>query len=551
MDPVTREVLRNGFEALCEETKASLVRTGHSPNIRDRRDCSTALFDATGELVAMSESIPVHLGSMPFSVEAVMAEFELDELYEGDSVALNDPFKGGSHLPDVTLVTPVFLDGEVAAVAANRAHHSDVGGSTPGGMSGGSTELFQEGLVIPPVKLLERGEWSEGTLDIVLSNVRTPGERLGDLRAQRAANETCARRLGEMAEGHGTGKLKEAFDEVKDYSERRMRAAIREVPDGCYSFEDRLDGDGRGNSDVAIAAEVTVSGGELEVDFSGSAEQTEGPVNSVFAVTASATYFAVLSVTDPEIPPNKGCYRPVEIVAPSGTVVNAEHPAPVVGGNLETSQRIVDVLLGAFAEPLPDRVVAGCQGTMNNLAFGGRDREGESYVFYETHGGGFGASPGKDGMDGVHSHMSNTLNTPVEVLETEYPFRVLLYGLREGSGGHGEFRGGLGLRRELRLEGGSATFSLLADRRKNPPYGLSGGGPGSVGEDRLVRDGDPEPLDSKTTVPLEEGDVVSIGTPGGGGYGDPELRDPEAVRRDVEAGKLPRQKAEDIYGWKA
>jgi len=591
VDPVTLEVVRNGCVAVAEEMNANLVRTGYSPNIKERRDCSCALFDARGEMVSQAENMPVHLGAMPFSVAAAVDAFEGD-LNPGDAVLLNDPFRGGAHLPDLTLVSPVFEPSEaqsasetrtgseatrerdaedqeprLVAYAANRAHHADIGGSTAGSVAADSTEIYQEGLRIPPVKLFEGGEVNEDILQTILVNVRTPDERRGDIRAQEAANETARERVHGMVHEYGADTLESAFEAVKDYSERRMRSEIEAFPDGTYEFADLLDDDGRGNEDLPIEAAVTVDGDEVAVDFAGTAPQTEGPINAVRAVTSSATYYAVRCVTDPDIPPNHGCYRPITIDAPERSLVNPEPPAAVVGGNLETSQRVTDVVLGAFATEAPERVLAACQGTMNNVTFGGTDprgvdeqgdgseTDGEPYAFYETQGGGFGGRAGTDGMDGVHVHMSNTMNTPAEVLETAYPLRILRYSLRPDSGGAGEFRGGLGLRRDIEVRDHTARFSLLADRQQHAPYGLAGGDEGERGAAYLYEDSvadesvsTGEKLSQKSVHDLPPGSVVSIRTPGAGGYGDPGERSPAALARDLRLGKLTPEAARERYG---
>lgn len=563
IDSVTLEIIRNACAAVAEEMNANLIRTGYSPNIKERRDCSCALFDAHGEMISQAENMPVHLGAMPFSVAAAIERFPPENLEPGDAILLNDPFRGGAHLPDLTLVTPVFVDETVVAYAANRAHHADVGGSHAGSVAADSTEIYQEGIRIPPVKLYERNDMNEMVMDIIRANVRTPDERRGDLRAQQTANETGRRRFEELVEKYGQTHLTAALEEIKDYSERRMRAEIMSLPDGTYRFEDVLDDDGRGNKNLRVVAEVAIDGDTVRVDFDGTAAQTEGPVNAVFAVTASATYYVVRCVTDPDIPPNHGCYRPVEINAPEGTIVNPKPPAAVVGGNLETSQRVTDVVLGAFAQAAPERVLAGCQGTMNNVTFGGIDpRDDSPYAFYETQGGGFGGRLGKDGMDGVHVHMSNTMNTPIEVLETAYPLRVECYEFREDSGGAGEFRGGLGLRRDIRVCNHSATFSLLAERHQHTPYGLCGGLDGTPGAAYLhspdcntesdqretrVTETEWEQLPEKTVRTLSSGKTVSIRTPGAGGYGEPEERDRNAIIRDIELGKLSVETAKEHY----
>jgi N-methylhydantoinase B len=558
VDPVTLEVLRNACRGVASEMNATLVRTAHSPNITDRRDCSSALFDPAGAMISQAESIPVHLGAMPHSVAAALEAFPAETLAPGDAVLSNDPFHGGAHLPDLTLVAPVFAGDDLVALAANRAHHADVGGGNAGSIAADSTEIYAEGVRIPPVKLYDAGERNEAVADLLFANVRTPKERAGDLRAQHAANQTARERFGDIVERYGRGTVAAGLAAIQDYSEERMRAAIAELPDGQYRFEDALDGDGRGGEPVTIAATVTVDGDRIEADFAGSDPQGPGALNAPIAVTTSATYYAVRCVTDPEIPPNAGCYRPVEIRAPAGTVVNADPPAAVVGGNLEVSQRVVDVLFGALGEAVPERVAAAGQGTMNNLTLGGTDpRSGDPFAFYETQGGGSGGRAGGDGMDGVHVHMSNTRNTPAEVLETAYPLRVRRYELRTDSGGAGEFRGGLGLRRDVEARG-PMRCNLLADRREHAPYGVAGGEDGAPGADYLLADdgvgsdGDNreamERLDPKSTRELEAGDVVSIRTPGGGGYGDPAERSVERVRRDLRRGKITAERAQEVYG---
>jgi N-methylhydantoinase B len=592
VDPVTLEVVRNAFEAVAEEMNADLVRTAYSPNITERRDCSTALFDADGEMIAQAETMPVHLGAMPFSVAAAVEAFPRSQLQPGDSILLNDPFRGGAHLPDLTLVTPIFdaAGDELLAFAANRAHHADVGGATAGSVGAASTEIYEEGLRVPPVKLEighgrgdsdQKGvstavdsELNEDVLSILLANVRTPAERRGDLRAQTAANATGRRRFHDLLADHGE-TVPAAMDAVKDYSERRMRSALAELPDGRYEFTDELESDGRGNGPLPISVAVEIDDTDVRVDFAGTADQTAGPVNAVRAVTVSATYYAVRCVTDPEIPPNHGCYRPVEVDTPSGSLVDPEPPAAVVGGNLETSQRVTDAVFGALAAADPEAVPAAGQGTMNNVTFGGTDPRvgstdddessavaagddesgavtagGTQYAFYETEAGGFGAHSAGDGNDGVHVHMSNTLNTPAEVLETAYPLRVERYELRPDTGGAGEFRGGLGLRRDIRVREHTSRFSLLAERHSRRPYGLAGGEPGATGGAYLVDDeGEPvEALDAKETRDLPPGSVVSVRTPGGGGFGDPEDRDTGRVVRDLRLGKLSVARARVVYG---
>jgi N-methylhydantoinase B len=549
VDPVTLEVVRNACTALAEEMNATLVRTAYSPNITDRRDCSCALFDPAGGMVSQAENIPVHLGAMPHSVAAALEAFPRDALEPGDAILLNDPFHGGAHLPDLTLVAPIFDGNDLVAIAANRAHHADVGGPTAGSVASDATEIYGEGVRIPPVKLYEAGERNDAVHDLLFANVRTPEERAGDLRAQHAANQTAGNRFGEILDRYGHETVASALAAIQDYAEDRMQAEIGDLPAGTYRFEDVLDGDGRGTEDVTIAAAIEIGDRAVRVDFAGTDEQVPGAINAPIAVTTSATYYAVRCVTDPEIPPNAGSSRPIDIDAPPGTVVNAEPPAAVVGGNLEVSQRVVDVLFGAFAEAVPERVAAAGQGTMNNLTFGGTDpRDGSPVAFYETQGGGSGGHAGADGMDGVHVHMSNTRNTPVEVLETAYPLRVRRYALRPDSGGPGEFRGGLGLRRDVEARA-EMTCSVLADRRRHAPYGIAGGEAGAPGEDYLLSGGTAERLDPKSTRELAPGETVSLRTPGGGGYGRPDDRNEDRIERDLRLGKCTPARVREVYGF--
>ncbi len=517
MDAVTLEVTRNALIGVAEEAGVALRRTAYSPNIKERVDCSAALFDPDGEMVAQAEHIPVHLGSMPASVAAALDRFP--HLEAGDQVLLSDPFAGGTHLPDWTLVAPVSRLGRRLGYVANRAHHADVGGMAPGSMPGGATEIFQEGLRIPPVRLWRSGREDPEVVALLLANSRTPHERLGDLRAQAGANELGARRLIELADRLGEGLLREAMERTKDHAERSMRAAIARIPDGRYTFQDYLDSDGVTETDVLIRAEVTVAGDRVAIDFQGSAPQQRGNVNAPMAVTLSCCYFVLRAVTDPEIPANAGSHRPIEVRAPAGSVVNASPPAAVSAGNVETSQRIVDVLLGALAEALPDRIPAASQGTMNNTTIGGSDPSGNPFTYYETVAGGQGARPGRDGMSGVHTHMTNTLNTPVEALELAYPLRVREYRLRDRTGGAGRWRGGDGIRRSIEVLAEQATVSLLTDRRRRGPWGLAGGEPGTPGKNLLLREGEVHTLPSKCSLEARRGDVIIVETPGGGGFG--------------------------------
>ncbi|MGH3443654.1 MAG: hydantoinase B/oxoprolinase family protein [Nitriliruptorales bacterium] len=516
MDPVTLEVTRNALVGIAEEAGAALRRTAYSPNIKERVDCSTALFDPGGGMVAQAEHIPVHLGSMPASVAASLDVF--GELAAGDQVLVSDPFAGGTHLPDWTLVAPVWHDERLIGFVATRAHHADVGGAAPGSMPAGAREIFAEGLRIPPVRLFRDGEADRDLLALLTANTRTPRERMGDLRAQAGANRLAGRRLRELADRLGPDLLLEAMGATQDHAERAMRAALGAAPDGTYRFEDVLDDDGFGEEPIRIAATVTIDGEAMTIDFAGSDPQCAGPVNAPLAVTTSCCYFALRAVLAPDIPANAGAYRPLTIHAPDGSVVNARPPAAVAAGNVETSQRIVDVLLGALAGALPERVPAASQGTMNNTLLGGPHGD-DSFAYYETVAGGHGAGPTWDGMSGVHTHMTNTRNTPVEAFEVAYPLRIVEYRLLDGSGGGGAHRGGDGVRRTIEVLGERATCSLLTERRRHAPWGLAGGEDGRPGRNLLVRDGEETELPSKTTVELHRGDRVVVETPGGGGYG--------------------------------
>jgi N-methylhydantoinase B len=503
LDPVTLSVLTSALVGVAEEMGMVLVRGAYSSNIKERRDCSTALFDAAGRLVAQAEHIPVHLGAMPESVAAVRAR----GARPGDVFAVNDPYAGGTHLPDITLVSPVELDGEVAAYAVTRAHHSDVGGMRPGSMPADSRDLWQEGLIIPPVRLVRAGRWVEDVLELILANSRTPTLRRGDFRAQVAANQLAERRLAELSEKWSTDTLRAAFGDVLAYTERRTRDIVRSLPDGTYAADGELEGDGTIDDDIPIRVAVTVDGDELTIDLTGTAEAVPGNVNCPLAVTRSACYFALRVLLPDDVPANAGTYAPLHIIAPEGSLVNARPPAAVVAGNVEKSQRVADTVFLALSQAAD--LPAQGQGTMNNLVIGGR-----GWTYYETIAGGQGASSRGDGPSGVHVGMTNTLNTPIEALELDFPMRVERYEFADGSGGAGQHRGGDGVARAIRvLE--DATLSLITDRRRHRPAGASGGGPGASGRN-LLHD---EKLPPKTSRALRADDVVTVVTPGGGGWG--------------------------------
>jgi N-methylhydantoinase B len=502
MDPVSLQVLVGALRAACEEMGAVLVRAAHSANIKERRDCSTALFDAAGELVMQAEHIPVHLGSMPDAVAAVLAE----EQRPGDLWVLNDPYRGGTHLPDITLISPVFAPsgdaaGELLGFAASRAHHADVGGPTPAGMPVDSRRLDEEGVVIEPTRV------DEATLRRLSGRMRAPAQRLADLRAQRAANLTGERRLLELVDRYDEPFVRSGMAEILDYAERRTRAHLADLPNGTYEATDVLEGaDG---TDITLRVAARIAGDALTLDFAGTDEQVAGNLNCPLPVTKSAAFFAVRVLTDPDAPPSAGAHRPVQVIAPDGCVVNARPPAAVAAGNVETSSRIADLVLDALAGATP--APAQGQGTMNNLTLAS-----DAFTYYETIGGGQGACPDADGPSAVHVAMSNTLNTPVEALETEYPLRVRELSLRRGSGGAGRHRGGEGVAREVEaLE--PMGFTLITERRRHAPRGRTGGADGAPGRNLLNGD----ELPAKAAGELRPGDRLRIETPGGGGHGEP------------------------------
>lgn len=521
-DPIKLEIFRHLFAALAEEMGAALRRASFSPNIKERRDYSCALFSPRGDAVALGDHMPVHLGAMPMSVWAALEA--LGPLAPGDVACLNDPFRGGTHLPDVTLISAVHADGRLLGYVASRAHHSDVGGMSPGSMPL-AEEIYQEGLRIPPVLLYREGRRNEDLWRTVLANVRTPVERAGDLDAQLAALHAGSLRLREIAVRRGADETVEAMDALVAYADRLVEAGVGMIPDGVYEAEDFLEDDGFGTGPIRIRAALRVEGTSLGIDFGGTDPQVAGGVNAVAAITASACRYVVRCVVEAllgePLPAGGGSMSAVRLTLPEGSLVNARLPASVAGGNVETSQRITDVLLLAFARALPGRMPALSQGTMNNTTVGGTDpRTGRAFAYYETVGGGMGAGPQGPGLSGVHVHMSNSLNTPVEALEHAYPFRVTWYGLRRGSGGAGLHRGGDGLRRDLMVLA-SGRVALLTERRAVGPAGMDGGSGGSPGENVLVRNGVDQRLPSKTTFSVRPGDVISIRSPGGGGWGSP------------------------------
>lgn len=554
MDPITLQLYRHRLASVAEEMGITLRRTAYSPNIKERLDFSCAVFDGQGNLVAQAAHIPAHLGAMPASVRTILNRFQ--EWEEGDVVIVNDPFEGGNHLPDITMIAPVFVDssevvgprdlGQAGPVSsmqpshppassphhfstrsrarpdffvASRAHHADVGGMTPGSLPL-STEIYQEGIIVPPVKLYRAGILNEDVLQLILRNVRTPNERRGDLAAQRAAGTIGMRRLRELVATYGLAEVLAYCGYLQAYSERMTRTTIASWPDGVYVFEDVIELIEEAQLTLTpIRVTATIAGDEVTFDFAGTAPVVHGSLNAVIAITQSACYYVVRCLMQEDVPMNAGCFAPVHVVAPAHSLVNAGPPAAVAAGNVETSQRITDTVLGALAQALPDQIPAASQGTMNNLTMGGQRADGSPFAYYETIGGGMGASRHGNGLSGTQVHMTNTLNTPVEALEIAYPFRVRHYGLRAGSGGRGRQQGGEGIVREYELLA-PTTVTMLSERRAIAPWGAAGGQPGAPGRNVLIRaDGTEESLPSKFTRRLYPGDRLRVETPGGGGWG--------------------------------
>jgi N-methylhydantoinase B len=536
VDPIELAIFGSAVHSIAEEMGAALRRTALSPNIKERRDYSCAIFNSEAQVIAMGDHMPVHLGSMPMSVEAAVAAIKFGP---GDIAVLNDPYAGGTHLPDITMVMPVFLlptapkagasgtpflpgDKRPAFYVSSRAHHADVGGMFAGSM-GPAREIFQEGLRIPPVRIMRGAAVDRDVLDLILLNVRTPAEREGDLAAQSGCCHVGDLRMLDLAARYGEIRIQELCGELLDYSERLVRAQLRQMPAGTFSAEDWLDDDGIDDVPRRICVQMKIDPetASIEMDFTGSSPQVHGSVNAVRAITLSACFYVLRCLLERDAPATAGILRPLTLVTPPGSIVDARPPAPVAGGNVETSQRIVDVLLRALAQAIPDRAPAASAGTMSNLTIGGMDpRSGEPFTYYETAAGGMGARPGLDGISGVQTHMTNSLNTPVEALEYAYPFRVRRYGYRDGSGGRGEFRGGDGLVREIELLA-PAQMTLLAERRKFRPWGLAGGEDGAAGRATVFeqRREDGVALPGKCSLQLRAGDALRIETPGGGGWG--------------------------------
>jgi N-methylhydantoinase B len=520
-DPVTIEVIKGALVYASEEMGIAVRNSAYSPNIKERLDHSCALFDRRARLIAQAEHIPVHLGSLPWGLRRMIEtiEREYGGMCEGDAWVANDPYVTGTHLNDVTVVRPVFHHRELVGYAANKAHHTDVGGMVPGSMPATAAELYQEGLIVPPMRLMESDRPVEASIAIFRANSRTPDARAGDLRAQIAGNVTGERRLLDLYERYGEQTVEQAIERALHDSETRLRSALCAFGQGRFESVDFLeDIGGRPSLRIALALELRADG-SVRLDYTGTAAQVRLPLNAVFGVTLAGVHYALRAVTDPTIPMNEGCFVPVEVVVPEGTLLNPRRPAAVSGGNVETSTRNADVVLQALAKAAPERVPACSGGTMSNVMLGGTRDDGTAWAFYETNGCGMGARPTADGIDGIQCHMTNTLNTPIEAIEREYPLRIDRYEFAFGTGGAGRYRGGDGLMRSLELTEGSAQASLLADRHTLQPPGARGGEPGACGKHTLVRDGSARSLQAKTTLSLEPGDVVIVQTPGGGGYG--------------------------------
>lgn len=549
IDGITLEVMKNSFYTIAEEMGATLIKTALSTNIKDRVDCSTAIYTKEGSLVAQAEHVPLHLGLMPSVVKSVLQIYPEEELNEGDAILINDPYISGSHLPDIFMISPIFYENKLIAIAANIAHHVDVGGISPGSMSVEATEIFQEGLRLPAIRIRKSGELDRELIRLLEKNVRTGDEVMGDIFAQLAANSVAEKRVTELVNKYSINHITYCMEEIMNYSDRRMRNAIKDVEKGVYEFKDYLEGDGITDELITICAKVAIGEDEITVDFTGSSKQTEGPVNSTRGVTSACVYYTIKSLLEPEVPPNAGTYRSISIISPKGSIVNPNFPAAVSNANSNTSQRIADTIFGALADVLPEQSMAACSGTMNGFSIGGFNKESNKYFSYvETYGGGQGGLSNMDGMDGVHTNMTNTLNTPVEVIEQSFPFVVNKYGLVDESAGPGKYRGGLGLTREITVLDDGFTVTLMSDRQKNGPWGLFRGKEGKTSSCHLTTpEGKIKKLSSKETINLLRNSTITLKTAGGGGYGEPVKRSSEKVLQDYILGYISLEQAFNQY----
>ena len=542
LDPITVEVIGAAFSSLVEEMGTSLIRASYSTNIKERRDCSTIVFDAKGRTLAQAEHIPIHLGSLMGLIEEILRRYDLDEIDPGDMFVGNDAYTGGgTHLPDIVVLSPVFFDGEIVGFVSNLSHHADF-------VDRGHAHIYQEGLRIPPVKIFDRGELREDILEFILLNCQVPRERLGDLRAQFAANRLGVRRMQRLCERYGAETVKRAGDALLDYAERQTRAGIAQIPDGTYRFTDYFDSEALGSQQLEFQVAINVKGEEIHLDFTGNPPQVRAGLNMVWTALLATCYYAVKIVVDPTILPNAGMYRPILVTAEPDSILNCSEPA-AINGRTQTCQRVVDLILGALSQAVPERVIAACTGSNSGINFAGVDpRSGEYYSYLETIGGGFGARATLDGLDGVQTHVTNTSNLPVESLEEEYPIFVERYELASGTGGSGRHRGGMAIRRSVRVEGHQAAFGGSTSRRLSSPWGLDGGLPGGRALIQLDRPDGSHFEDTGIPVLLESGDIITIQTAGSGGYGPPSERPVEQVRRDLEDEVISAEKARDDYG---
>ena len=553
LTPIEGELLRNGLTSICDEMFLAIMKSAYSTNIKERHDHSAAIFDAEGQVVVQGESLPLHLASMLGLVEVVLERYGIKGIKPGDMFLSNDPFEGrGSHLPDVAILAPIFRDGEVVLFVSNIAHHSDIGGMAPGSMAGGMTEIYQEGLRIPPIRIVENGEILNDVLDLVLLNVRVPRERRGDYMAQIAANRLGTRRLEELFRRWPKPQITEGCAAIIKAVTRRMRSGIADLPDGEYHFEDLLDDDGMGTTDIPIIVQIRVTGEEIWFDFEGSGPQVKGNMNNSFAGLQASVLFALKVLIDPDGPTNHGMLEPVHIAAPKSSVVNASFPA-ATAARAQTCQRIIDAILGALAAAMPKQVIAASNGANGVATFSGTGPDGRYYLYMETIGGGGGARSYKDGTDGVQVHVTNTSNLPVEALENEYPLLVERYELVNGSGGAGTWRGGLGLRRVYRGIDHTLTFSGQGERAVHSPWGLFGGKPGGTGSISLLHDnGQRQELAVKpASLEVEPSAAVCIETPGAGGYGPASERDAQSLADDVRSEKFTADFMHQAYGHEA
>lgn len=528
---IASEIIRSSLTFCSEEMGIALRNSAYSPNIKDRMDHSCAILDTGGRLLAQAEHIPVHLGSLPWGLKRTLERLERDgmELFNGDMVMVNNPYLSGTHLNDVTIISPIFHKGRIVAYAANKAHHSDVGGKVPGSIPADATDLFQEGIIIDPVKLMRRGRIDSDVVGMLSSNSRDPYQRRGDVRAQVAANLLGGRRISSLLQEYGLRAFVAASQSALDYSEKMTRLALRSFPDGNGSADDSMEMSGIG--DIPMHVLVSKEGDTVSIDYDGTARQVRAPVNAVYGVTLSAVYYVLKCITDPDIMMNDGCFRPVSVRAPEGTLLNPEFPYPVSAGNTETSMRNADLLLRAFYQLVPERIPASCGGSMNNVMMGGAV-PGGTWSFYETNAVGMGASGGRDGTDGIHCNMTNTLNTPAELVELYYPLSIVRYQFREGSGGGGKWRGGAGIERSYLIRADDTTFTIMAERERIAPQGLDGGGEGGRTEVYLERNGERSRVPSKCTLSLASGDIITLRTAGGGGYGEYSHREEELLAKD-------------------